>query len=79
MKNIRDTCIEFLQNEDIRQDLKAMIQPLGGMLYNEIYPYVWFLCIYHVFLSFLVLAILFLLLRVLNQLGGVYLESSFDM
>jgi hypothetical protein len=79
MKSIRDTCIEFFQNEDIRQDMKTVIQPLGGMLYNEIYPYLWFLCIYHVFLTFLVLAILILLLRVLNHLGGVYLASSLDI
>ena len=76
MKSIRDTCVEFFQNEDIRQDMRTIIQPLGGMLYNDIYPYLWFLCIYHVFLTFIVLAILILLLRVLNHLGGVYLESS---
>ena len=79
MKSIRDTCIEFFQNEDTRQDLKAVIQPLGGMLYNEIYPYLWFLCIYHDYLTFLVLAILFLLLRVLNHLGSFYLDSSLEI
>jgi hypothetical protein len=79
MKSIRDTCIQFFQNEDIKQDVKAIIQPIGSMVYNEMYPYVWFLCIYHVFLTFIVLAILFLLLRVLNHLGGFYLDASLDV
>lgn len=79
MKTLRDTCIEFFQNEDIKRDVKAMIQPIGSMVYNEIYPYIWFLCIYHVFLTFIVLAILILLLRVLTQLGGFYLASSLEL
>ena len=38
MKNsIRDTCIDFLKNEDIKRDLKAVIQPIGQLIYNEIY------------------------------------------
>ena len=56
MKNIRETCIEFLQNEDIKKDVKAIIRPIVGIIYNEVYPYLWFLCIYNVFLIFIVLA-----------------------
>ena len=78
MKSLIETCIEFFQNEDIKNDVKAIIQPIGGMVYNEIYPYVWFLCLYLVFLTFLVLAILIILLRVLSNLGGFYLETSLN-
>jgi hypothetical protein len=63
MKNIRDTCIEFFQNEDIRKDVKEIIKPLGLMLYNEMYLYLWFICIYNVLLLFVVLANLFLLIK----------------
>lgn len=63
MKNIRDTCIEFFQNEDIRKDVREMMKPIVHIIYNEIYVYIWFICIYNVFLIFLVLANLILLLR----------------
>ena len=74
-----DTCIDFFQSEDMKKNMKGIIQPIGSTVYNEIYPYIWFLCIYLVLLTFLVLAILFLLLRVLNQLGGFYLATSLDI
>jgi hypothetical protein len=76
MKSIRDTCIDFLQNEDTRRDVRAIIQPIGVMVYNEAYPYMWFLCVYHVFLTFIILAILIILIRVLNHLGGFYIASE---
>lgn len=63
MKNVRDTCIEFFQNEDIRKDVREMVKPIVHIIYNEIYVYIWFICIYNVFLIFLVLANLLLLLR----------------
>lgn len=63
MKNIRDTCIEFFQNEDIHKEVKEIIKPLGNMMYNEIYLYIWFICIYNVFLLFLILANLFLVIH----------------
>ena len=63
MKNIRDTCIDFFQNEDIRKDVKTMLAPVVKTIYNEIYLYVWFICFYHVILIFIILVNLFLLLR----------------
>ena len=53
MKNIRDTCIEFFKNEDIKRDI----------VYNEIYIYIWFICIYIIFITFIILANLFILLQ----------------
>ena len=35
MKSIRDTCIEFFQNEDIRKDVKEIMKPLANIVYNE--------------------------------------------
>ena len=71
MKNIRETCIEFLQNEDIKKDVKAIIRPIVGIIYNELYPYLWLLCIYNVFLIFIILANLVLLLRLLKRIHFV--------
>ena len=67
MKSIRDTCIEFFQNEDIRKDVKEIIRPIGNIVYNEIYLYLWLLCFYNLFLFFIVLAILVLLVRLTIQ------------
>lgn len=69
MKSIRDTCMEFFQSEDMKRDVKLVLQPMFGMVYNELYPYLWFLCIYHVFLIFIVLANLVLLLRMVRGPG----------
>lgn len=67
MKNIKETCIEFFKNEDIKKDIRDVIKPLGLWVYNEIYVYLWILCIYNVFLFFIVLAILFILLHMLRK------------
>ena len=63
MKTIRDTCIEFFKNEDLHKEVREIIKPLGNMMYNEIYLYLWFICIYNVFLLFLILANLFLIIH----------------
>ena len=63
MKNIRDTCIDYLKKEDIKRDMRAIIQPIGILIYNEIYVYLMFICIYHVFIALVLLIILYILLR----------------
>ena len=63
MKNIKETCIEFFQNEDFKRDVKDIVKPIVDIIYNELYPYLWFICIYNVFLIFIILANLFLLLH----------------
>jgi hypothetical protein len=67
MKNIRDSCIEFFQNEDTRKNVRDIIKPIVNIIYNEIYVYIWFICIYNVFLIFIVLVNLFLLLKWMNK------------
>lgn len=67
MKNLHDTCIEFLKNENIKKYLQDMTTPIFDFIYNKMYFYIWFICIYNVFLIFIVLANLFLLLRLLQK------------
>jgi hypothetical protein len=67
MKNIKERCIEFFNSEDIRKDINDAIKPLGVMIYNEIYIYLWLICFYNVFLIFIVLANLILLLTLLRR------------
>jgi hypothetical protein len=76
MKNIRDTCIEFFKNEDIHKEVKEIIKPLGNMMYKEIYLYLWFICIYNVFLLFIILANLFLVIHLYHTIQKTNLFSK---
>lgn len=55
-----------IKNNYLKTDLKEFIKPVVNIVYNEIYIYIWLICFYNVFLFFLVLANLFLILRLLN-------------
>jgi hypothetical protein len=67
VKSIKDTCIEFFKNEDTKREIKDIIKPLFSFIYNEIYVYLWFICIYHIIFIFIVLMNLFLLLKLLRK------------
>jgi hypothetical protein len=59
-----------MKTDDARRQLReSVIVPMGDILYNEMYFYVWFICLYHVFLIIIILANLFLLLRMLSLSG----------
>lgn len=76
MKSLRDTIINFIQSEETRKDMYNVVKPLQKSIYNEMYPYILFICIYIVILTFIILANLMLLLRVLNNLGNFYISTS---
>jgi hypothetical protein len=78
MKNIRDTCIDFFKNEDIRKDVKEMLKPFAQIMYNELYLYIWVICFYNVFLIFIVLVNLFLLLKLIRK-SKIKEINSFDI
>lgn len=59
----------FFQSEDINKIIKQTIHEVGLIIYNEMYIYVWFICLYHVFLIFIVLANLFILLKLIMEKG----------
>jgi len=76
MKSIRESCVEFFQNEEIKKDIREIIKPIVDTIYNEINIYIWIICFYNVFLVFIILANLFLMLRLSNKLSNVtYLEK----
>jgi hypothetical protein len=51
-----------LFKERRRQEIyKDAVKPIVNVVYNEIYIYVWFICIYNVFLIFIILTNLYYL------------------
>lgn len=59
-----DVCMNYLKTDESKKYLKEMvIHPLGQIIYNECYIYLWLICIYHVFLILMVLVIFYILLR----------------
>lgn len=67
MKNLRDSFLHILKNEDIKRDIQELIRPVMNIFYNEIYIYIWFICIFIIFLTFIILANLFLLLHIISK------------
>ncbi len=54
---------ELWENEEVKRQIKNATYPLVTMVYNEIYVYVWFICIYNIFLLGLVVLNVYLLVR----------------
>ncbi len=69
MKNIKDVCIDFLKNENIKTAFMDIFSPICNIIYDKIYLYIWVISIYMVFLSCIILANLFLLLRIIKSLS----------
>ena len=74
MKSLKDTCIEFFKNEDIRRDVKEMLKPMFSLVYNEIYLYVWIIAIYNVFF-FVGFLILFWIVLKINYRTSLFNNS----
>ena len=53
----------MFQKEDIKRFVKDVLKSVADIVYNEMYPYVWFICFYHVFLLLVIMANLVILLR----------------
>jgi hypothetical protein len=63
-----EACQDYLQSEDGQSEIRQnVLDPIRSIMYNEMYFYVWLICLYHVFLIFIVVANLFLLLRLLQH------------
>jgi hypothetical protein len=59
--------VSFFQKEEIKKLSKEIVKPIVNIIYDEIYPYIWFLCVYNVFLIFITLANLFLIIRLVGS------------
>ena len=62
-----EACQDYLQSEGGQSEIRHnVLDPIRSILYNEMYFYVWLICLYHVFLIIIVVANLVLLLRLLH-------------
>ena len=55
--------LAWLRDKQTQQLLKTVIEPVAGMVYQEVYVYLWILCVYNLLLFLFVVATFFLLLR----------------
>jgi len=64
MKNIWENCLQYFETEEAKRNVKScVLVPLGNIVYQEFYLYVWIICFYHIFLILMVFGILLLLIR----------------
>lgn len=77
MRPFVDTFMEVIGKKDVRNGLKDLVKPVGRFLYDQFYIYIWIICIYNVFFIFIVLANLFLLLKLLNRQDEYKMKYSF--
>jgi hypothetical protein len=64
MDSVFSTCFDFLKTEDAKRHVKdSIITPMGQIIYQDIYFYLWLICFYHIFLILLVLISVFLLFK----------------
>lgn len=64
--------IDYLEKNDFKKQLKTVVHPIGRMIYNEIYVYIWFICIYLVFLLVAVLFNTYLVFFQLSKMNVMY-------
>jgi hypothetical protein len=74
MKNIKDSCIEFLNNANTMKEIKDMLKPLTNSIYNDLYIYIWIICFYSIIMFLLILANLYVLMNILNKTKILHMQ-----
>jgi hypothetical protein len=73
MKSIRDSCIELFKDENIKKDIKTVLEPLVEIIYNDLYVYIWSICFFNLFLFVMIIVNLVLLMKILARPTTKYL------
>jgi hypothetical protein len=55
---------EWLKNEDIQRNFRKAGSTVATAIYNEMYVYIWFICVYNIFLLVVVVINLYLLVKI---------------
>lgn len=59
-----NTFFTILQSEIMKKYTQELMKPVTSNIYNYIYPYIWTICLYSIFLFILTLANLLILLKI---------------
>jgi|LauGreDrversion4_2_1035121.scaffolds.fasta_scaffold103159_4 hypothetical protein len=62
-----ESILEMFDKNEVQSQIKSVVAPIGTMIYNELYIYIWFICIYNVFLFLIVVLNFYLLLRYFSE------------
>lgn len=68
--------IQYLEKNDFKKQLKNVVDPIGKMIYNEIYLYIWFICVYLVFLLVAVLLNTYLVFSHLAKMREIFIYEE---
>jgi hypothetical protein len=55
---------EWLKNEDIQRNFRKASGAVVTAVYNEMYGYIWFICVYNIFLLIVGVINLYLLVKI---------------
>jgi hypothetical protein len=55
---------EWLKNEDIQRNFRKASGAVAAAVYNEVYIYIWFICVYNIFLLAVVVINLYFLIKI---------------
>ena len=67
MQNFKDTCIQFLSNDETKREIINFLKPITESVYNELYIYIWIICFVSAIQFLIILANLFLLLKIFHR------------
>lgn len=67
MKSLKETIHGYLQNEEVKTEMKNMLKPFGVIIYNEIYFYILLICVYCVLVFLFGLASIITMLNLTRQ------------
>lgn len=74
MNSLFSNCFDYLKSDDAqRQIKKSVIAPIGQIIYQDFYFYVWLICFYHIFLIILVLIAVLMLFKQHSLLHSYFL------
>lgn len=77
MKNFKELLIEYLNDDNNRKDITEVLKPITEPIYNELYIYIWIICFYSILLFLIILANLFLLLKIFDKTKFINMYSMY--
>lgn len=58
---------DWLKSEEVQRHFRKASGVVISTVYNEIYVYLWFICIYNIFLLIIIVVNMYLLIKLMRQ------------